>query len=421
MGTEQIIDGRDVDGDSFARSDANHQAYIWNLEESRGTVGDFSRVSILDTTLREGEQSVGVSFSKRQRLQIAWMLDYFGVDFIEISPVISDAHRESLREMQRAGFSAKIVSHGRALPEDIDIGRACDVEWVAMYHSVSDVHLKTKLHVTREVALERSIGAIEYAKKHGLKLRFTVEDASRANPEYLSHFIAEATRAGADRIGIPDTVGVMLPQGMTRLIEHARRATDRPIDVHCHNDLGLALANSLAAVQAGADQIHCTIDGLGERVGIASLAEVTMALRLLYGAKRKFRYEMLGELSSLIANYCNTEVPATRPLVGRNAYTHKAGTHLAAIIRNPEAYELIPPTAVGNSRRVVFGELSGKNGAAFLLRTLGIEPTVETSQKLAQGLKNLRCGDLFELGLTDKLEAEAVQSSEKIAAPAARQ
>src|SRR5579875_432254 len=410
----------DQGAESFGAGEANYYAYRWNVEEEKSKLRDLSRVSILDSTLREGEQSVGISFSKRQRLQIAWMLDYFGVDFIEISPVISEAHRESLREMQRAGFAAKIVSHGRALPEDVDVGRACDVEWVAMYHSVSDIHLRSKLHITREMALERSIKAIEYAKSHGLKLRFTVEDASRANPEYLSQFISDATRAGADRIGIPDTVGVMLPRGMIRLIELARQATDRPIDVHCHNDLGLALANSLAAVEAGADQIHCTIDGLGERVGIASLAEVTMALRLLYGAKRNFRYEMLGELSALIANYSNTSVPATRPLVGRNAYTHKAGTHLAAIIRNPEAYELIPPSEVGNSRRVVFGELSGKNGAAFLLRTLGIEPSLETGQKLAQGLKNLRCGDLFELGLTDKLEAEAVQASEKIAAATAR-
>lgn len=379
-------------------------------------MSELSKVRILDSTLREGEQSVGVSFNKRQRLQIAWMLDYFGVDCIEISPVISESHRDSLKEMKKAGFNAEIISHGRALTEDVDIGRSCDVDWVAMYHSVSDIHLRAKLHVTREAALERSIRAVEYAKSHGLKLRFTVEDASRASPEYLTHFISEVSRAGADRIGIPDTVGIMLPEGMKRLVKLARSATNRPIDVHCHNDLGLALANSLAGVEAGADQIHCTIDGLGERVGIASLAETTMALRMLYGAKRNFRYEMLSELSSLIANYANTTIPSAKPLVGKNAYTHKAGTHLAAIIQNPEAYELVPPSSVGNSRRIVFGELSGRNGAAFLLRTLGIEPTAEMSQRLAHGLKNLRLGDLFELGLTDKLEAEAVRSEQKLAA-----
>ncbi|HXQ93137.1 MAG TPA: 2-isopropylmalate synthase, partial [Nitrososphaerales archaeon] len=193
------------------QTDANYYSGILNSE---GSLLKVPNVSVLDSTLREGEQSVGISFSKRQRLQIAWMLDYFGVDSIEISPVISDSHMESLKEMKKAGFSAQIISHGRALPADIDVALSCDVDWIAMYHSVSDVHLKNKLHVSREEALERSVRAVEYAKNHGLKLRFTVEDASRAEPEYLSHFISEISKAGADRIGIPDTVGVMLPRGM---------------------------------------------------------------------------------------------------------------------------------------------------------------------------------------------------------------
>ncbi|MGH2639454.1 MAG: homocitrate synthase/isopropylmalate synthase family protein, partial [Rhabdochlamydiaceae bacterium] len=345
-----------IDKGNALETEANHYANLLNV---RDRPAGLSRVNILDSTLREGEQSVGISFSKRQRLQIAWMLDYFGVDFIEISPVISDSHRESVREMKKAGFSAQILAHGRALPEDVDVSRSCDVEWIAMYHSISDVHLRYKLHISREEALQRSLRAIDYAKSHGLKLRFTLEDASRANPEYLKQFVSEVSRAGADRISIPDTVGIMLPSGMRRLIELTKSATNKPIDVHCHNDLGLALANSLAGVEAGADQVHVTIDGLGERVGIASLAETTMALRLLYGMNREFRYEMLSELSALIASYSDTEIPRSKPLVGRNAYTHKAGTHLAAIIQNPEAYELIPPKAIGNSRRIVFGELSG--------------------------------------------------------------
>lgn len=370
------------------------------------------QVRILDSTLREGEQSIGVSFTKRQRLQVAWMLDYFGVDAIEISPVISDSHRESLVEMRKAGLSAQLVAHGRALSQDIDIARACDVEWVAMYHSVSDVHLRSKLHVTREIALERSIQAIEYAKSHGLKLRFTLEDASRADPEYLVQFLKAVARSGADRIGIPDTVGLMLPQSMARLIRLTRSVTERPIDVHCHNDLGLAVANSLAAAEAGAEQIHTTIDGLGERVGIASLAEVTMALKTLYQSERPFRYEMLSELSALISSYTNIPSSANKPIVRKNAYTHKAGTHLAAIIQDPEAYEIIPPKMVGNSRRLVFGELSGKNGAAYLLRILGVQPTAEMSKNIAAGLKNLQCGDLFELGLDDNLQAKALETED---------
>jgi isopropylmalate/homocitrate/citramalate synthase len=384
---------------------------IYNSSRSGKNIQDsITHVKILDSTLREGEQSVGISFTKRQRIQIAWMLDYFGVDSIEISPIVSQSHRESLKEMIKAGLSTEIVSHGRALPEDVDVSLSCDVNWIAMYHSVSDIHLRSKLHITREAALERSIRAIEYAKSHGLKLRFTCEDASRADPEYLLHFISEVSKAGADRIGMPDTVGVMLPQGMARLVELGRSVSDRPIDVHCHNDLGLALANSLAAVEAGADQIHVTIDGLGERVGITSLAEATMSLKLLYNLDRPFRYEMLSELSRLVSSYTNNPLPATKPIVGRNAYTHKAGTHLAAIIRNPEAYEIIPPKLVGNTRRLVFGELSGKNGAAYLMRILGVEPSLEMSQEIAAGLKNLQCGDLFDLGVDDRLEVKALET-----------
>ena len=160
-------------------SEANHFANVLN---SRDRPKNLREVKVLDSTLREGEQSVGISFTKRQRLQIAWMLDYFGVDFIEISPVISETHRESLVEMKKAGFAAQIISHGRALPEDIDISRACDVEWIAMYHSVSDIHLRNKLHISREEALSRSIKAIEYAKSYGLKTQIHLGGCEQGEP-----------------------------------------------------------------------------------------------------------------------------------------------------------------------------------------------------------------------------------------------
>jgi isopropylmalate/homocitrate/citramalate synthase len=372
-------------------------------------------VKILDSTLREGEQSVGVSFTKKQRLQIAWMLDRFGVDCIEISPVVSESHKESLKEMLRAGLRAEIIAHGRALGRDIDTSIECGARWIAMYHSISDIHLKSKLHISREDALERSLRAVDYAKAQGLKLRFTLEDATRADPDYLLHFIRELDSSGVDRIGIPDTVGAMLPQGMAAVIKIVRSATDIPIDVHCHNDLGLALANSLAAAEAGADQIHVTIDGLGERVGIASLSEVSIALKMLYGEDRKYRFEMLSELSRLIASYNNDAVPINKPIVGKNAYTHKAGTHLAAIIESPGAYEIVSPEFVGNKRRLVFGELSGKNGSAFLLKILGLEPTLANSQKLAAGLKKLQQGDLFELPIEKEDEEKALEVERELA------
>ncbi|MBI4257930.1 MAG: 2-isopropylmalate synthase [Thaumarchaeota archaeon] len=371
------------------------------------------KVLLLDTTLREGEQHPGVSFTIRQRLQIAWMLDYFGVNAIEISPIVSRDHEESTKSMLKAGLSATIVAHVRALPSDIDVARRCGADWIAMYHSVSDVHLKHKLRVSREEALKRSVEAVEYAKAHGLQCRFTAEDASRADPEFLKTVCKAVTDAGVDRISVPDTTGIMRPMGMYRLVKTVRGEVDTPLDVHCHNDLGLGLANSLAGMEAGASQIHVTINGISERVGLVSLAEASLALMFLYGMKMNVRLNMLQELSQLISSYTGIPIPASMPLVGENAYKHKAGTHVAAVIRSSQAYENIPPNAVGNRRRIIFGELSGKNGAAFLLRILGLNPSPEQAATLAQGLKNLRCGDLFELDLAGDMETKLEESTGK--------
>lgn len=375
---------------------------------------DSRRIRLLDSTLREGEQAPGVTFTHRQRLQIAWMLDYFGVDAIEISPIVSPDHQRSTKEIIDAGLEADIVAHIRALKSDIDEALKCDAEWVAMYHSASDIHLNYKLRVSREEAIRRSVEAVEYAKSHGLKMRFTLEDASRAEPEFLKRFAKSVAEAGATRIGLPDTVGALRPQGVFKMVKMVAEVVHKPIDVHCHNDLGLALANSLAGVEAGADQIHVTINGLGERVGITPLAEAAVALKIFYGAKLDVRLNMLTELSQLIETYTGVRTHTMAPLVGVNAYKHKAGTHVAAVLRARSAYELIPPKLVGNRRRVIIGELSGKSEAAFLLKLLGLEPDELAASKAAGGLKNLRCGDLFEVELTDEMENLILELDEAI-------
>lgn len=362
------------------------------------------KIMLLDTTLREGAQAPGVSFTTRQMLQIAWMLDYFGIDFVEISPIVSKSYFEACKTMVGAGLSCTVIAHVRALPRDIDVAMKCGAEWVAMFQSMSDVHLKYKLRISREEAVERMVSALDYAKAHGLKVRFTMEDASRADPEFLKFACRKATEAKVDRISLPDTLGVLRPSGMYRMIKMIADEVPTLIDVHCHNDLGLALANSLAGLEAGASMIHVTIDGIGERVGITSLAESTLALMLLYNVKLDVRLGMLKDLSDLLGSYTNVRTPASKPIVGRNAFRHKAGTHVAAMLRHPSTYELIPPKLVGNRRRIVFGELSGKNSAALLLSLLGLNPDLRDIKKLAKGMKKLAKGDLFELDLTDELE-----------------
>ena len=384
-------------------NDPNQYAEEYNAVEKEP-----KRIRILDSTLREGEQHPGVSFTIKQRIQIAWMLDYFGVDQIEISPIISNDHADATKTIIKQGLSADIVAHGRALKEDIDVSLKCDATWVAAYLGISDIHLKDKLRISRDEALNRAVKTVEYAKSHGLKIRFTVEDGCRADPQFLIKVCKAIEEAGVDRISLPDTVGVLRPIGMYNFVKSVRSEVNVPLDAHVHNDIGFALANAFAACDAGADQIHTTIDGIGERTGIPSLAETAVALAYLYKSPNDFRLDMLVDLSRLIEQYTTIRPYDSKPIVGESAYKHKAGTHLAAILRNPAAYEPIPPRTVGQTRKAVFGELAGKTGAEYLMSILGLEKNVENAKNVANGLKNLRMGDLIEIPLENNIERKII-------------
>ncbi|MEC7373453.1 MAG: 2-isopropylmalate synthase, partial [Thermoproteota archaeon] len=339
--------------------------------------------------------------------------DYFGVDQIEISPVVSPDHKEATKTIIQQGLRADIVSHGRALRQDIDTSLSCDAKWVAAYLGISDIHLKDKLRITREEALERAVDTVTYAKDHGLKIRFTVEDGSRAEPEFLLKLCRAIEEAGVDRISLPDTVGIMRPIGMYNFVKKVRSEIKTSLDVHVHNDIGFALANAFSACDAGVDQIHTTIDGIGERTGIPALAEVAVALTYLFKSPNDFRLDMLADLSRLIEQYTTIQPYDSKPIVGSSAYKHKAGTHLAAILNNPAAYEPIPPRVVGNRRKIVFGELAGKTGASYLMSLLGISKDPETAKSVAAGLKNLRMGDVLEIPLEDRLERKIIKDEKK--------
>ena len=387
---------------SLKTDDPNYFAHQYNNSEK-----DKKKIRILDSTLREGEQHPGVSFSNKQRIQIAWMLDSFGVDQIEISPIVSPDHHEATKIIMKQGLRADIVAHVRAIKSDVDRALDCDTNWVATYMGISDIHLLAKLRISREEAKQRALEVVDHIKSHGLKSRFTMEDASRTDPEFLLEMCKEMNQRGIERISIPDTVGIMRPQGMYNLVKMVYDNIDSSktsLDVHCHNDVGLALSNALSGCDGGADQIHTTIDGLGERTGIPTLAETAVALNLIYKSNNSFRLHLLKDLSRTISDYTGIPIHESKPLVGDSAYKHKAGTHLAAILRNPSAYEIIEPKQVGNRRKIVFGELSGKNGSAYLLSLLGLDSNKENAESLAKGLKELRMGDILELFLDEKLE-----------------
>ena len=394
---------------SLISEDVNHYAHLYNESDK-----DKRTIMILDSTLREGEQHPGVSFSTKQRIQIAWMLDSFGVDQIEISPVISEDHFVSTKTILKQGLRADILAHVRATKSDVDIAIGCGATWVATYMGISDIHLAAKLKITKEEAKIRALEVADYIKAHGLKARFTMEDASRTEPKFLIEMCKEMNLRGIERISIPDTVGIMRPRGMYNLVKMVYDNIDSSrssLDVHCHNDVGLALANGLAGCEAGANQIHTTIDGFGERTGIPTLAETAVALTLIYKSNNRLRLHMLKDLSRTVSQYTNLGIPESKPIVGDSAYKHKAGTHLAAILKNPSAYEILEPKLVGNRRKIVFGELAGKNGAAYLLSLLGLETDEHEAKTLARGMKDLRMGDILELYLDDRLERKILNDA----------
>jgi 2-isopropylmalate synthase len=395
---------------SLKSDDPNHFAH--QLNEPQLIT---KNIRILDSTLREGEQHPGVAFTIKQRIQIAWMLDSFGVDQIEISPVVSHDHFEATKTIIKQDLRADILAHVRAIKSDVDVAIDTGATWIATYMGISDIHLSAKLRISREEAKIRALEVADYIKSHGLKSRFTMEDASRTDPKFLIEMCKEMNSRGIERISIPDTVGIMRPHGMYNLVRMVCENIDlsrSSIDVHCHNDVGLALANALAGCEAGADQIHTTIDGLGERTGIPSLAEAAVALTLIYKVPNNFRLHLLRDLSRTISEYTEIPTPESKPIVGDSAYKHKAGTHLAAILRNPAAYEILEPKIVGNRRKIVFGELAGKNGAAYLLSLLGLETSKAEAEKMAKGLKELRMGDILELYLDERLESKILNDAQ---------
>ncbi|MBI5222889.1 2-isopropylmalate synthase [Candidatus Micrarchaeota archaeon] len=358
------------------------------------------KILILDSTLREGQQATKVRFSKEQAVKIGTELDALGVDFIELSPIVSQSMMETAKELKDASLKAKLILHGRAMKSDIDLLLKLDPEWIAIFLSTSDIHLEHKLHTTREDALNRAGESIDYAKSHGLKMRFTCEDASRTDAKYLAEMVKAVHERGADRISITDTVGIMTPSSMYSLVSEVHQQVPKAnLDVHCHNDLGLALANSLAGVEAGANCIHACINGAGERAGIPKLAEVAMALRVLYDQRTDLNVTRLHHLSKLFGDYTGLYCDAFSPVVGESVFRHKGGTHLGAVLKSDgKAYEAFSPETVGQRRRFVVGEYSGRNVIKYLSSELKLGLSDSQIEKAIARLKEKK-GDVFEFEL----------------------
>lgn len=347
-------------------------------------------IRIFDTTLRDGDQTPGVSFTPNQKLLIARQLDKLGVDTIEAgTPVSSAGEMEAVTSIAKAGLNAEICALARPVKEDVDAALECEADCIHIFISTSDLHLKHMLKMTREQVLQQSIKYVGYAKNHDVVVEFSAMDATRTDLKFLKQIYQAVIDAGADRINVPDTVGVITPRGMYYLISQLKPIIKVPISVHCHDDFGLATSNSLAAVEAGAEQIQAAVNGLGERAGNASLEEIVMSLRALYGIKPNIRTELLVETSDLVERLTGIMVPPNKAIIGDNAFSHVSGIHAHGVLEFPGTYEPISPELVGHHRRLALGKLTGKHSVEKQLKDLGVRVTKKQLTDIIKRVKDL--------------------------------
>ena len=330
-------------------------------------------IEILDTTLRDGEQTPGVSLSSLEKFRIATLLDDIGVNYIEAgSAITSKGERDSIKEITNQSFNAEILSFSRPLFEDIDFCLECDVDAVNLVVPTSDLHIFDKLRITHEELVKLSNNAIDYCKDHGLIVELSAEDASRSNVDFLDTVFNNALNHNVDRICICDTVGILTPDSSYNLFSHFN-SFPVPISFHGHNDFGLAVANSISALKAGANEIHTTINGIGERAGNTSFEELVVSIeRLIPEFSTNIKIDKIYNISKLVARSTGVYIQPNKAIVGENAFSHESGIHSDGIIKNSATYEPITPELVGRKRKFVIGKHVGTHGLNNRLKELGL-------------------------------------------------
>jgi 2-isopropylmalate synthase len=345
-------------------------------------------VRIFDTTLRDGEQSPGFSMNTDEKIRMARQLEALNVDIIEAGfPIASRGDLEAVRKVAQEIRTIPIAALARARKDDvaaaIEALEPAASPRIHIFLATSDLHLQAKLNITREQALEAIASMIRYGRQHVGEIEFSAEDAGRTDIDFLCQVCCVAVDAGATVLNLPDTVGYAVPEEYGAMFTRVREYLGDPqgvtLSAHCHDDLGMAVANSLAAVRAGVRQIECTINGIGERAGNASLEEVVVALAVRkdsFGVTTGIKLDQLFPASRMLAEITGAQVAPNKAIVGANAFAHEAGIHQDGIIKNPLTYEIISPQTVGvPSRSMVLGKHSGRNALRNALRDLGYEPS----------------------------------------------
>jgi 2-isopropylmalate synthase len=385
---------------------------------------NMDRVVIFDTTLRDGEQAPGCSMTLEEKIMVAQQLERLGVDVIEAGfPIASPGDFESVREVARAVRGSVVAGLARCVKADIDRAGEALAEAargrIHVFLATSPIHREHKLKMSREKVLERAVEGVRMALAHTADVEFSAEDAARTEPDFLREVVEAVIEAGATTVNVPDTVGYAVPaqygETVAALVRDVRNVGRAVISVHCHNDLGMAVANSLAAVRAGARQVECTVNGLGERAGNCALEEVVMALKTradYYGVTSGVHTDQIMNASRLVSTVTGVHVPPNKAVVGRNAFAHEAGIHQDGILKETTTYEIMRPEEVGLERnKLVLGKHSGRHAFRERLEELGIhiegerlDHAFEQFKRLADKKKDIYDEDIEAL-VREEVEA----------------
>ncbi len=372
------------------------------------------RVYIVDTTLRDGEQTAKVVFANKEKTQIAEMLDRLGVDQIEVgTPVMGGDEREAIKAIVNQGLKASIMGWNRAVINDIQASIDCGVDSIAISISSSDIHIQNKLKSTREEVLYKMAKATEFAKEKGMYVSVNAEDASRTDLDFLITFVRTAVEAGADRFRYCDTIGLMDSISTFNTIKKILDKVKIDIEMHTHNDFGMATANALAGVAAGASYVGVTVNGLGERAGNAALEEVVMGLKYVLGRKVYQDPAMMRQLCLYVARASGRVLYPWKAVVGTNMFAHESGIHADGALKDPRTYEAFDPGEVGLTREIVIGKHSGTAAVIRKLKDKGLAidnkiavqllPKVRsTAVSLKRSLSDIELVSIYEEHMADK-------------------
>ncbi len=346
-------------------------------------------ITIVDTTLRDGEQTAGVVFANREKVRVAKLLDEIGVHQLEVGiPIMGGDEEKAIKKICQAGLKASIMGWNRPVIKDIEASLRCGVDSVAISISTSDIHIKHKLRTSREWVLEHMAEAVEFAAKEGVYISVNAEDASRSDHEFLVEFAKVAKQAGGNRLRYCDTVGILTPNSTYKNIRSIIDQVDIDIEMHTHNDFGMATANALEGIRAGATHVGVTVIGLGERAGNAALEEVAMALKHLYKIDLDLKHEMFLEVAEYVSRASGRELPTWKAIVGSNMFAHESGIHADGTLKNPKTYEAFMPEEVGLLRQIVVGKHSGTAALKNKYAEFGIRLTEHQAEELLPTIRS---------------------------------